>query len=113
MYNRPSPSIPEAIAQRQATAEPDLATASYGRCMAVLTQRSLDRWQDAHGAWHDKLTAAERVTQRLMWAAAVQTTRPELARDLQAAAQLLQPVPAGMIIPPYLPRTTERTPYAL
>jgi hypothetical protein len=101
MYTHPSSSIPEAIAQRQATAEPDLATASSGRCMAVLTQRSLDRWQDTQGAWQEKLTAPQRVTQCLTWAAAVQTTRPDLARDLQAAAQLLQPVSAGMVIPPY------------
>jgi len=112
MMQHSSPSIAEAIAQRQATAEPDLTTASYGRCMGILTQRSLDRWPDAQGAWQEKLTAPERVTQCLAWAAAVQTTRPDLARDLQAAAQLLQPVPAGMIIPPYRPRTTERTPYA-
>lgn len=60
---------------------------TYGRLMATLAERSIDRWQDKQGRWHEKLTHEQRGEQCYAWAEHYQTTRPELARDLQAAAR--------------------------
>jgi hypothetical protein len=74
----------------EAQAENPLRTdddATYGHLMATLAQRSIDRWQDDQGVWQPKLTLEQRGEQCYAWAAQVQTRRPALAADLQAAAR--------------------------
>jgi hypothetical protein len=60
---------------------------TYGQLMALLAERSIDKWQDKQGVWHDKLTVEQRGEQCYAWATAYETRRPELAQDLRAAAR--------------------------
>lgn len=58
---------------------------TYGSLMVILTERSLDRWQDAQGVWHAKLTKTQRQQQCNAWASEYQARRPVLADDLRHA----------------------------
>jgi hypothetical protein len=59
----------------------------YGHLMATLGIRSCGPWQDEAGQSHPKLTLEQRSEQCYAWATQYQTSRPALARDLQAAAR--------------------------
>lgn len=66
----------------------------YSRLMALLAERSIDRWSDERGVWHDKMTQEQRGEQCYNWAEQYRLTHPDLAQDLEAAGrQLLLTLP--------------------
>lgn len=60
---------------------------TFGRLMATLAERSITKWQDTQGVWHDKLTHEQRGEQCYSWAEYYQVARPALAKDLRGAAR--------------------------
>jgi len=56
--------------------------------MVLLTERSVERWRDERGQWHEKLTQEQRGEQCYAWAHEYADTNPQLADDLRHAARV-------------------------
>ena len=79
--------LKDLAAREAASPERSADDATYAHYMVLLGERSIEPWTDEQGVRHEKMTQEQRGDQCYVWAEQIRPTKPELAKDLEAAGR--------------------------